>query len=516
MTKATGPDRIPAYILKHCAPILAPILQSIFTQSLTTASLPHDWLCANINPLFKTGDRTDPTNYRPISLTSIPCKILEHIIHKHIMNHLDANNILTDTQHGFRPKRSCESQLIVTHHDIAQQLDRRDTKQVDAIILDFAKAFDKVPHKRLTLKLQFYGITGPTLHWITAFLTNRTQRVLLDGSSSDPVPVSSGVPQGTVLGPLLFLLYINDLPLSTPNSTTRLFADDSLLYRRIKTIDDCRLLQHDLDALEQWEHTWQMSFRPDKCKLLRFTRSHSPIPFNYTLHHHTLPSVPSCKYLGVHLSTSLRFNTHIDHITSKANRTLGFLRRNLHNCTRDIKHLAFNTLVRPTLEYCAAAWDPYTQTNINKLEQINTKAARFITHNYTQTTGITTLIKQQINMEHLNTRRQAHRLTLMYKITNNHIDINKHEYLHDANTRCTRNTHSHKYQTQHTNTDAFKHSYFPQTIRDWNRLPQHIIDSQTIHTFKNRIDKHLTTQTHTHTHTHNTRIHLAPLPQPHP
>ncbi len=145
------------------------------------------------------------------------------------MNHLDAT-ILTDTQHSFRPICSCESQLITTFHYIAGQLDQRDIKQVDAIVLHFSKAFDNVPHKRLTLKLKYYGISGPILHWLTAFLTDMTQRVLLDGSSSATVPVSSGVPQGTVLGPLLFLLYINDLPLSTRNSSTRLFADNSLPY----------------------------------------------------------------------------------------------------------------------------------------------------------------------------------------------------------------------------------------------------------------------------------------------
>ncbi len=148
------------------------------------------------------------------------------------MNHLDANNILTDTQHGFRPRSSCESQLITTFHDIAGQLDRRDIKQVDAIVLDFAKAFDKVPHRRLTLKLKYYGISEPILHWLTAFLTDRTERVLLDRSSSDTVSVSSFVPQGTVLGLLLFLLYINDLPLSTRNSSTRLFADDSVMPKK--------------------------------------------------------------------------------------------------------------------------------------------------------------------------------------------------------------------------------------------------------------------------------------------
>ncbi len=165
-----------------------------------------------------------------------------------------------------------------------------------------------------------------------------TQHVFLDGSSSDTVPVSSGVSQGTVLGPLLFLLYINDLPLSTRNSSTWLFADDRLLYRTVKTPDDCRLFQQDLDALQQWKRTWQMHFRPDKCKILRFTRSHSPIHHTYTLHGTQLEAVQSHKYLGIHLSTNLKFNAHIDFICSKANRTLGLLRRNLRGCTQDKTH----------------------------------------------------------------------------------------------------------------------------------------------------------------------------------
>ena len=143
------------------------------------------------------------------------------------MNHLDTHNILTDKQHGFRPKRSTESQLIITYHDIARLLNRLDVTQVDAIVLDFAKAFDKVPHRRLILKLRHYGITGPTLHWITAFLSNRTQRVLLDGASSNSVPVSSGVPQGTVLGPLLFLLQAG------PGLRTLRFTSDSRLRRSL-------------------------------------------------------------------------------------------------------------------------------------------------------------------------------------------------------------------------------------------------------------------------------------------
>ena len=199
---------------------------------------------------------------------------------------------------------------------------------------------------------------------------------------------------------------------------------------------------------------------------------YTPIPFTYTLHNQPLTNTPSHKYLGITLSHNLEFDTHIHNITNRANRTLGFLRRNLHKCTPDIKHVAYNTLVRPTLEYCSAVWDPYTIDNRYKLEQINTRAARFITHNYTQTPGITSQIKKQRNMELLETRRQAHRLTIMYKITNNLIDIQEQEYLQAAHTRITRNSHNKKFLTLSTRTDAYKYSYFPRTICKWNSFPQ--------------------------------------------
>ncbi len=167
----------------------------------------------------------------------------------------------------------------------------------------------------------------------------------------------------------------------------------------------------------------------------------------YTLHDIQLEPVQTHKYPGVHLSTNLKFNTHIDAICSKANQTLGFLVRNLHGCTRDIKHRAYKTLLRPTLEYCSTVWDPHPRRKIDKLEQINTKAARFITNNYTQAPDITTRLKQQINMDPLHIHRQAHRLTLIYKITNNYIDIDPHTYLHSTNNQRTRNTHNQTYQT---------------------------------------------------------------------
>ena len=199
--KAIGPDSIPSCILKAAADQLAPILTEIYQTSLNTGVVPQDWKDAHVVPLFKRDERHLAYNYRTVSLTSITCKVMEHIVHSSVMGHCDRNKILTNAQHGFCKKRSCESQLIITIHDIASKLER--DSQVDIILLDFAKAFDKVPHHRLLHKLEYYGVNPKTNRWIRSSLENRKQSVILEGTVSKQVPVLSGVPQCTVLEPLL-------------------------------------------------------------------------------------------------------------------------------------------------------------------------------------------------------------------------------------------------------------------------------------------------------------------------
>ena len=218
--KASGPDCIPIFILREAVEEMSPILSKIFQFSIDSGEVPSDWRSANIVPIFKKGDKHQASNYRPVSLTSVTCKILEHVVHSNVMNHFSQHNILCDNQHGFRSKRSCETQLITTQQGITSQL-KTGKDQVDVVLLDFSKAFDKVPHQRLLHKLDFYGVRGNTLRWIQSFLSYRKQQVTLEGIKSTQ-DVVSGVPQEPVLGTLFSLAFNNDLQEST-SSDTRLF-----------------------------------------------------------------------------------------------------------------------------------------------------------------------------------------------------------------------------------------------------------------------------------------------------
>ena len=493
-SKATGPDTIAGRVLKENIDICTDILTLLFTKSLETGKVPSDWNHANVTPVLKKGDKHNPGNYRPISITCIACKLLEHIFASNMMQHLETNNILYELQHGFRAKRSCESQIISLIHDLSQNNDKN--IQTDLIIMDFAKAFDKVPHKRLLYKMKYFGISEQIINWVKSFLSNRTQTVLLENMTSSKIPVTSGVPQGTVLGPILFLIYINDLPEYIKHSRIRLFADDSMIYRQIKSQSDCLKLQEDLEAAIKWEQDWLMSFHPDKCNIMNITTKRNPIHFYYNMHGHILESVQHAKYLGVTISTDLKWNTHIQQTAAKANKSLCFIRRNLKVQSQTIKERAYQTLIRPKLEYCCTVWDPHTNENINSLEKVQRRAARYTCNRHHNTSSVSEMLNT-MNWQTLQERRLRTRLIMFHKVINENIAIPTQNILLQSQS-TTRSSRKDSYRQIQCNKDSYKFSFFCQTIKDWNKLSPDITKNTTTESFKGALTHNVLLDTYPH------------------
>ena len=426
-------------------------------------------------PIYKKGSKSSPANYRPISLTAILCKLCEHIVHCAIIHHLINHKILSDSQHGFKKRRSCETQLVLTINDLAKGLEDKD--QLDVILLDFAKAFDKVSHQRLLHKAQHYGVRGLTLRWVADFLTGRTQQVKLEGQLSNETRVISGVPQGSVLGPLLFLIYINDLPDSINHSTSRLYADDCLLYKPIRSYMDCDTLQADLNRLQDWENKWKKEFHPSKCQVLRVTNKRNPIDGQYNIHGHPLEEVNSAKYLGVHIDKKLSFNTHIDATVKKANSVCAYLHRNFRHCNHRIKQATYCTYVRPVVEYAATACDPHTQKNVNKIVMVQRRSARYVTGDYNRTSSVTAMLGK-LKWQSLASRRLQNRLVMLYRIRYDLVDIDWQQHL----TELTSSTigHGSRFRTPLSTSQVYASSFFPRTAKDWNNLPADPADSPSL------------------------------------
>ena len=351
-------------------------------------------------------------------------------------------------------------------------------------MLDFSRAFDTVPHERLIGKLAHYGVQGQTNDWIRAFLTDRKMQVVVDGETSTSAPVLSGVPQGTVLGPLLFLIYINDMPDVVSEGTfIRLFADDCLAYRHIKTEEDQTVLQGDLDKLHEWTIKWGMRFNPGKCQIMHLARTKPRTKF-YELSNVLLETVDSAKYLGVVVSNDLQWHKQVCAVAKRANSALHLIARNLHDCPRATRALAYTTLVRPKMEYSASVWDPHLKGDIDTLERVNRRAARMVFNKgwREQDVSVSALLSE-LGWQTLADRRENQRLTMLYKISHGLVAVPPTRLIKPS--RSTRG-HSRKYQVISTTLDRVKNSFYPRTIPQWNRLSNDTVNAQSLELFKTK------------------------------
>lgn len=375
----SGPDNIPSFLIKDCLIVLTNPLKTIFNLILKTSVFPDDWKAAKVCPIHKSNDKANIENYRPISILNNLAKLFETVLYNRIYQ--AAKNIISIHQHGFMNKRSTISNLAVFSQYLCEALD--DKKQVDVAYTDFSKAFDKISHSILLHKLDSYGVSESYSRLIKSYLNQRTQYVFYNGFSSDVYFATSGVPQGSNLGPLLFLIYINDLCDSLETSRL-MFADDLKIFAPISNLEDCTLLQNQLNLLQSWCLTNQLYLNISKCRIMTFTRKIKPFDFEYTINDITLERSLTVKDLGIHFDCRLSFNQHINFTVQTAYRAYGFIIRNCKNFTNipTLRSL-FSSLVRSKLEYGSIIWNPIYAQHSTAIEKVQKVFLKFLTYKVT-------------------------------------------------------------------------------------------------------------------------------------
>jgi ribonucleases P/MRP protein subunit RPP40 len=479
--KSAGPDDIHAKLLFELRSELTGPLTHIFNVSLQSGEVPQDWRDASVAPLFKKGSKNNPENYRPISLTSIVGKILESIIKDHIVHYLDSLKLINSSQHGFTKGKSCLTNLLEFFEKITLEIDN--DNPVDCVYLDFSKAFDKVPYVRLFRKLQAHGIDGSVLLWIKHWLGGRRQQVCINREMSGWKNVTSGVPQGSVLGPVLFLVYINDLDLNLISKIGK-FADDTKMCKSVKLAKDAEILQNDLDKLDEWSKKWQMEFNKDKCMVMHVGKSNCKTV--YKLGDTILKSSTQERDLGIIVDNSIKFTEQCNAAISNANSTLGLIRRTIKNKNKNIIGRLYKGLVRPKLEYCVQAWCPFLKGNVKNLERVQRRATKLVD----ECRGMTYADRLAVmGLSSLEDRRTRGDMIEVFKMIKGFSGVDYRLFFAlDENGR----TRGHRYKLiKNRSRLNIRKNFFSQRVVDvWNKLPASVVEAESVNCFKNRYDTH--------------------------
>ena len=490
VNKSPGPDGVSARVLKELSDILAVPLYNIFQCSIQSAKIPEDWRTANITALFKKGDKKYAGNYRPVSLTCIICKVLESIIRENIIIHMKSHKLFSERQFGFISGRSTVLQLINVLDSWTGILEEGGS--VDVAYCDYMKAFDKIPHRRLLHKLRIYNFGDNYINWIKCFLENRKQRVIVNGEKSVYRDVSSGVPQGSVLGPVLFVLFINDLEEAlTCGSELYLYADDTKLYRDIKSEHDRELLQQDIYNMYDWSQKWLLRFHPDKCVVMNVGNNNLPQK-KYKLSNE-LPYMKSSdceKDIGVYIDSRLTFEKHMNEKINKTNTIVGMMKRSFEHIDKSTFKLIYTGLVRPHLEYANAVWCPYKKKDIRVIENVQRRATRLIP-GFKEFTYEERL--RRLNLPTLRYRRIRGDMIEVFKLMNDKYDFDSTKLFTIRNNSTTRG-HSCKIYKERARLNVRKFSFTQRVCNVWNSLPDHVVSARTVLAFEKRLDRHWSNQ----------------------
>jgi hypothetical protein len=477
--RSAGPDGIHPCVLKETSSSIAKPLKLIFEKSMLSGQLPKAWKDAIVIPIFKKGKRS--SNYRPVSLTSVCGKLMERIVRKDMLAHIEHNQLFSEKQHGFRAGMSCTTQLLTVTEQWTTWHDEH--TPFDCVYLDYKKAFDSVPHSRLLRKIQAFGIEGNLYSWIESFLTDRRQRVRVDDSLSGWENVTSGIPQGSVLGPSLFLIFINDLP-DGVDSITALFADDTKVYRPVNTDSDIQQLQVDIDTLYGWSTKWQLPFNEGKCKLLHYGRNNPKT--QYTIGESEISSTVQEKDLGVVFDPTLTFSEHHDKAVAKANSRLGLIKRSFKKLKPKPFVNLYKTLVRPIVEYCTTVTNPVLKRDDINIEKVQRRATKLVEG--LQDMSYDDRLKE-LKLQSLSDRRVRADMLQTFRIIRNIDNLDEDTFFTKAHDTRTRGN-GYKLFKKHCNTNIRKNAFSQRTIERWNDLPSEVVSATTINRFKSGLRKH--------------------------
>ena len=502
--KSCGPDDVHPYLLNHLSETMATPLTIIFNRSLKSGIVPLIWKEGIVSALYKKGKKSLASNYRAITLTSVVCKILEKIIVEEIIKHLKSNNLEDNNQHGFTPKKSTVTNLLQALNIWSESISHG--LPVDVIYLDLEKAFDKVPHHRLICQLFKFGIRGDALNWIKDYLLNRHQRVRVNGAISSRSKVLSGVPQGSVLGPALFLLFVADVaPLV--NNFISMYADDSKLFNCIyeTSEESIQSIQNDINTLSLWADTMQMSFNVDKCHALHLgSRNENHIYslpkmsdvikgegyISYTYTFHSLKNVEEEKDLGVVMDHNLNFKSHISQKISKANSMIYIIKNCFKFLDADMFKTLYKSLIRPHLEYASSIWCPIAKGEILRLEGVQRRATKLVP-GISQLPYIERL--KHLKLPTLEYRRIRQDLLFLYNYVHQNVVLDTNTHCSRCNTQhmlspITTGTRGHPYRyaiQRHPN--IRNRFYTTRTLPLWNKLDEKTVMAQTLNSFKSRL-----------------------------
>ncbi|KAK3099864.1 hypothetical protein FSP39_010887 [Pinctada imbricata] len=488
--KSPGMDKIHPRFLKETMSTICVPLQLIFNCSLQIQEIPEEWKKAQISAIYKKGDKSQAGNYRPVSLTSTVCKVMESIVREHIIKHMKNNDLFSDKQYGFISGRSTTLQLLEVLDKWTEAIDKG--YEIDCVYMDYQKAFDTVPHKRLLQKMKAYGVIGPIHGWVKSFLSDRRQVVMVNGENSSWKDVTSGIPQGSVLGPLLFVLFINDLP-NTVKSDTYLFADDTKIFKIITTPEDSNTLQEDLNTLNTWSDNWLLRFHPEKCKVMYIGKKSDREP-QYYLKDTVLQQAEDEKDIGVIIDRNLSFDKHISEKVNKANSMFALLRRTFRYMDCKTFVPLYKTLVRTHLDFASSVWAPYKQKHIEQIEAVQRRATK-------QLPGMKELSYperlRKLKLPTLSYRRIRGDMIEVFKILTGKYDKDASHCLKlwkDMAVRSSERGHNMKLYLQRAKSQIRRNTFAIRTVQTWNGLPDSVVSATTLNTFKNRLDKYWSNQ----------------------